>query len=215
MIISIYLGIVFFHVIPEGVRELINSNKVVFQHVAGICLAIGFMGSILVYRRELIPIKSLKLNESPPNKARYPNSLVIPQFKYAQYYDSSTLHNRELENTDSLTMICCDVLLTTRRIRSPVTLFSSIRVRPPLATPQLAPITVCLRSATRIPRAAPPAHKCSGPPGPFAIWSRTVGLSLQPIRSTPHINPTCQLSRCSSGLPMLTQAPLALSGHPP
>jgi hypothetical protein len=106
---------------------------------------------------------------------------------------------------------CSDGLRTKRRYRSPVTLFSSIRVRPPLA----APITVRLRYATWFPRAAPHAHKCSGSPGPFDIWFRTVNLSSQLIWCTPHLNPTCQLSRCSSGLPMLTQAPLALSGQSP
>jgi len=104
VIISIYLGIVFFHVIPEAVRELINSNNVVFQHVAGICLAIGFMGSILVYRQELIPIKIPKPTETPRKQVVYPNSMVIPQLKYAQYYDSSTLYNKELDRTDSLTI---------------------------------------------------------------------------------------------------------------
>ena len=107
MIISIYLGIVFFYVIPEAVRELINSNNVVLQHIAGICLAIGFMGSILVYRKELIKIKTPKNTETPRNQVGYPNSLVIPNFKYAQYYDSNTLHNTELHNTDSLTIDPC------------------------------------------------------------------------------------------------------------
>jgi len=99
-IISIYLGIVFFHVIPEGVQQLIQSNHIVFQHVAGICLAIGFMGSMLVYTRVLIPTRPL----NTPKSHQYLNSVVMPQFKYAQNYDPSTLHNREVEHTGSLTI---------------------------------------------------------------------------------------------------------------
>jgi len=105
VIISIYLGIIFFHVIPEEIQKLIERNNVVLQHVAGLCLAIGFMGSILVYRRAQSPLKSLNTPESNPNQARYPNSVVIPQFKYPQYYDPSTIHKRELDvHTGSMTI---------------------------------------------------------------------------------------------------------------
>ena len=85
-------------------------------------------------------------------------------------------------------LISCDALLTTRRYRSPVTLFSSITVRPSLATPQLALITVCLRYATRFPRAAPPAHKCSG-----AAWPlRHMVPYGRSILTTDPVNPSHQ-----------------------
>ena len=85
MIVSVYLGIIFFHVIPEG--ELIKSNNVVLQNVAGLCLAIGFLGSILVYRRAVIP----NTPESNADQARQ----VIPQLKYPKFYDPITLQNGE------------------------------------------------------------------------------------------------------------------------
>jgi len=103
-IVSIYLGIVFFHVIPEGVQQLIKSNHIVFQNVAGICLAIGFMGSMFVYRRVLIPTNPPTTPKTHLQYPQYGNSIVMPQFKHPQYYDSSTFHNRELEHTGSLTI---------------------------------------------------------------------------------------------------------------
>jgi len=103
-IISIYLGIVFFHVIPEGVQQLIQINHIVLQHIAGICLAIGFMGRMFVYRRVLIPTRPQNTTKSHQSQSQYTNSVMMPHFKYAQYYDPSTVHNREMEHTGSLTI---------------------------------------------------------------------------------------------------------------
>jgi len=110
--------------------------------------------------------------------------------------------------------ICYDALVTTRRLRSPVTLFFPIRARPTSGTPATGsvygPTAVRhTRFAQRHPRSltletASYCYTCS----------RVIGLSVQPAWSTPHPNPTCLLSRGSNGLQTLTQAPLAPSGLP-
>jgi hypothetical protein len=81
-IVAIYIGITFFHVIPQGFQVLLESNNAVFQNISGLCFGIGFMVSMIVYRGTRSLKKTQNKLDSPP--------VLKAQKKYPPYYDPTT-----------------------------------------------------------------------------------------------------------------------------